>query len=135
MRRKVLQDIANTLCQMVVGWRMGDDYERMAQLPDGTLVFDLVDGTVAHSSEGTQELWIAGELSAWLKHRLNVERIEVSGLVAATLEVAYKTDRIKTDRKKIISFDFSCRSTLQTDEARYEGQLLERHAYHQRAAA
>jgi hypothetical protein len=58
MRRKVLQDIANTLCQIAVGWRMGDDYERIAQLPDGTLVFDLVDGTVSHSSEGTQELWI-----------------------------------------------------------------------------
>ena len=38
MRRKVLQDIANTLCQMMVGWRMGDDAQRMARLPDRTLV-------------------------------------------------------------------------------------------------
>lgn len=135
MRRKVLQDIANTLCQMVVGWRMGDDYERMAELPDGTLFFDLTAEAVRHSSGENPELWITGELSAWLKNRLNAERVEYSKLVAAKLEVTYKTDRIKTNRKKVVSFDFECRSSLETDETKYEGKLVERHAYHQRIGA
>jgi hypothetical protein len=135
MRRKVLQDIANTLCQMVVGWRMGDDYEHMAQLPDGTLSFDLLEEKASHSCGEYPKLWITGELSAWLKNRLAVERVESSKLAVAKLEVTYKTDRIKTDRKKIISFDFECRSTLETDEAKYEGSLVERHAYHQRVGA
>lgn len=135
MRRKVLQDIANTLCQMVVGWRMGDDYERMAELPDGTLSFDLVAGTVHHSSGESPKLWIAGELSVWLKHRLSVENVELSKLTAAKLDVSYRTDRIRTDRKKMVSFDFVCCSRLETDETTYEGKLVERHAYHQRVGA
>lgn len=49
MARKVLQDVANTLCQMVVGWRMGDDLEKIADLPDGTIVFDVLLREARHS--------------------------------------------------------------------------------------
>jgi hypothetical protein len=134
MRRKVLQDIANTLCQMMVGWRMGDDVERMAELPDGTLCFDLLKRTVTHSAGHVPALWIAGELSAWLDHRLSVEKIDRHELVHARLELRYETDRIATNRKKIVSFDFECRSSLLTDEVEYRGSVVDRHAYHQRVA-
>jgi len=119
----------------MVGWRMGEDYEQMAELPDGTLSFDLIKETVNHSSGTAPKLWITGELSAWLKDRLKVENIDASKLISAALEVHYKTDRINTSRKKLISFDFECRSLLQTDEATYQGRLVERHAYHQRVGA
>ncbi|WP_369977558.1 hypothetical protein [Xanthomonas bundabergensis] len=132
MRRKVLQDIANTLCQMTVGWRMGDDVERMAELPDGTLYIDLLDKTIAHSAGHSPTLWIAGELSAWLEHRLSVEKIDRRELVHARLELRYETGRIRTERKKVVSFDFECRSSLQTDEVEYRGVAVDRHAYHQR---
>lgn len=135
MRRKVLQDIANTLCQMVVGWRMGDDYERIADMPDGTLVFDLLAAKVDHNLVEAPQLWIAGELNAWLLSRLVVEHIPVEAIVSASLVVEYKTDRIKTNRKKIVSFDFVCRSTIETSDKNYTGNLIERHAYHQRVAA
>ena len=133
MLRKVLQDMANTLCQMVVGWRMGSDYERIAALPDGTLSFDLLKETVAHSSGVTPDLWITGELASWLGARLATEDIDTKNLVSAILYVQYKTGRIKTNRKKIVSFDFECHSVLATDEKRYEGGLVERHTYHQRS--
>jgi hypothetical protein len=134
MRRKVLQDIANTLCQMGVGWRMGDDWERIASMPDGSLEFDLLAGHVTHSSEGKVELWVAGELRAWLQHRLEAEGIDLAKILRASLTTGYRTDRIRTDRKKIVSFDFECRSELRTDERAYEGKLVERHVYHQRVA-
>jgi hypothetical protein len=132
MRRKVLQDIANTLCQMMVGWRMGDDYEQIAELPDGTLFFDLICESVRHSDGSSPKLWISGELSGWLKYRLKVENIDATKLLSATLEVQYQTDRIKTDRNRIVSFDFQCHSRLKTDEAEYKGVLVEKHSYHQR---
>ncbi|WP_445369245.1 hypothetical protein ACH5Y9_08285 [Methylomonas sp. BW4-1] len=135
MRRKALQDLANTLCHMVVGWRMGDDFERIAQLPDGTLSFDLLKKSATHSSGVSPELWITGELAAWLTARLAAENIDQMKLVEATLDVQHRTDRIKTDRKKIVSFDFECHSVLATDERRYQGKLVERHSYHTRVDA
>lgn len=132
MRRKVLQDIANTLCQMFVGWRLGDDYEKVAELPDGTLDLDLLAETANHSSGVTPALWITGELSAWLKHRLEVHNVPLSSIKVVRLAVTYTTDRIKTNRKKILSFDFSCRSVVETDESQYIGNLVEKHAYHER---
>ncbi|QNH18888.1 hypothetical protein HEP74_04064 [Xanthomonas sp. SS] len=135
MRRKVLQDIANTLCQMMVGWRMGDDYERMSELPDGTIYFDLLEKTATHNAGDSPTLWIAGELSAWLEHRLGVEKIDRSELVHAQLELRYETSRIRTNRKQVVSFDFECRSSLRTDVVEYRGSVVDRHAYHQRIAS
>ena len=132
MRRKILQDIANVLCHMVVGWRMGDDYEIIADLPDGRLSFNLLAGSVTHSDGTTPTLWIAGELHAWLGARLTKEGIPATELQVASLDVDFRTDRIATDKKKIVSFDFQCHSVLETSEKKYEGKLVERHTYHQR---
>ena len=131
MRRKVLQDIANTLCQMFVGWRLGQDYEKLANLPDGTLQVNLLLGQTQHSSGIEPILWITGELAAWFRERLIVYSIPLSEIQRCSLAITYTTNRIKTDRKKIISFDFSCTSTIKTDEVEYNGVLVERHSYHQ----
>lgn len=121
MRRKILQDLANTLCQMVVGWRMGEDIERIASLPDGTLSLDLLNGAASHSSGTTPELWIVGELEAWLRGRLASADIDPSQLIAATLTVQHKKEGSRTSQKRHIAF-FECQSLLVTDERRYEGK-------------
>lgn len=134
MRRKVLQDVANTLCDMLVGWRMSEDLESLAVLPDGTLVFDVLLGTVAHSKKGELSLYIAGELSAWLKNRLKALNVPVEALVTVTVRAEFRTDRIKTDRKRIVSFDWRCESIVATDEKTYVGRLVEKHQWHTRKA-
>jgi hypothetical protein len=135
MKRKILQDFANTLCAMFVGWRLGDDYEVLAALPDGTLLLELLGESAFHSSGINVNLWITGELSAWLKHRLEVHGIPIGAIINVSLRVQHKTDRIQTDRKKLVSFDFQCSSTIQTAEKTYSGTLVERHTYHQRINA
>lgn len=132
MRRKVLQDLANTLCQMVVGFRMAEDMERMADLPGGTLSFDLLRETVRHSSDGELTLWITGELAAWLQARLCAEAIDPSRLLSAQLEVRFKVEKRETEKTRIVAFDFACRSLLATDEKEYRGTLDERHEWRQR---
>ena len=132
MRRKVLQDIANTLCQMFVGWRLGEDYEKLADLPDGTLQVNLLLKQNYHSSGVDLIFWITTELAAWFRERLIVHGIPLSEIQKCSLAVTYTTNRIKTDRKKIISFDFSCISIIKTDEVEYNGALVEKHSYHQR---
>src|SRR4051794_20852696 len=135
MRRKALQDLANTLCQMVVGWRLAEDLERMAELPDGTLSFDLLRETVLHSSDGELTLRITGELAAWLQARLRAETIDPSKLLSAQLEVRFKVERRPTKREWIVAFDFDCRSVLATDEREYRGTLVEHHEWRQRRSS
>lgn len=132
MARKVLQDLANTLCQMVVGWRMGDDVEKIANLPDGTIEFDVLSGSAKHSSGAVPDLWVSGELQAWFRARLATLKIKSEEVQAAKLEVAVKTDRLKTSRKTLVSFDFECKSSVVTADKRYEGKLVEKHTYHHR---
>lgn len=58
MRRKVLQDVANALCPMLVG-RISEDLEALSELPDGLLVFDVLAGSVTHDRNGPLSLRIA----------------------------------------------------------------------------
>ena len=136
MRRKVLQDFANTLCQMLVGWRMAEeDLEVLAALPDGTLLIDVLSGAARHSSAAAVELCVARELQAWLTNRLSESGIEASDIRHATLTAVIRTDRIATERKRIVSFDFAVQASIGTSEREYRGTLDEVHKWHTRVPA
>jgi len=132
VRRKALQDVANTLCAMLVGWRMSEDMEALAELPDGNLRFDLLAGTVVHDTIGQLNLHVAVELGTWLEHRLKQLEIDRGAIRSAVLNGSFSTDRIKTNRKRIISFDWRCESQVTTDEKPYVGSLVEKHQWHNR---
>jgi hypothetical protein len=117
---------------MVVGWRIGEDVEKIANLPDGKIVFDILSGTATHSSGVDPDLWVAKELQVWFEARLKALNVPVTEVEAATLEVAVMTDRIKTTRKSLVSFDFECHSSVVTANKNYLGNLVEKHTYHNR---
>ena len=53
MGRKVLQDLANVLCQMVVGWRMGNDLSTLIEIGNTQIFIDaLVLPLVLHLFRG-----------------------------------------------------------------------------------
>jgi hypothetical protein len=117
---------------MLVGWRMIEDMETMSGLPDGSLNIDVLAGTASHSSASLPPLHIVGELHAWLKSRLEKAGVPIQQLIVADVVAAICTDRIATDRKHIVSFDFVCTCTIRTVERTYEGHLVEKHQYHGR---
>jgi hypothetical protein len=135
VRRKALQDIANALCPMLIGQSRGLDLDAVCELPDGTLEIDLLNATARHSSTGAITLAVAGELSGWLRSRLEALSFPISGVHAARIAAAYRTDRIPTNREKLVSFDWKCESILSTDEAEYRSPVLEKHVFHTRNAA
>ena len=124
MRRKVLQDVANALCPMLVG-RISDDLEVLSELPDGLLVFDLVVGSVVHDRAGLLSLRVVGELCGWLDNRLASLGIPAEALRAVSLRAEFRTDRVPTDKKRIVLFDWRCESSLTTDEKNYSSQFEE----------
>ena len=132
MRRKVIQHYADVLCRMAIGWRMGNDLEKLAELPDGALRFDLLNGSAVHSVAGEVDLCIAREMQGWLKTRLLSDHIPQHGIREAEIRLESRTNRIGTDRKKIVSFDWNCESRIATDEKTYEGRLSEAQTWHNR---
>jgi len=111
---------------------MGEDLEVLAALPDGTLQIDILSGIATHSSNTQVELHIAVELQAWLLHRLAESTISPSDIEAAALTARIRTDRIATNRKRIVSFDFAVESVIATSERQYRGELQEVHQWHTR---
>lgn len=132
MRRKVIQHYVDVLCHMAIGWRMAEDLEKLAELPDGTIEIDLRTGSTVHSTAGNVDLWIAKEMQAWLRQRFATDRIPEDHILRAELRLISKTDRIKTDKKRIVSFDWDCHSLIATDQKTYEGHLKEAHRWHSR---
>jgi hypothetical protein len=90
--RKILQDVANTLPQMFVGWRMAEDLEILVELPDGALEIDVLTETVRHSSGSTLRLHVAGELAAWLGDQLDEASLSLTELTKAHLVVVIRTN-------------------------------------------
>jgi hypothetical protein len=127
--RKILQDVANTLPQMFVGWRMVEDLETLAELPDGTLEIDVLTETVRHSSGLTPRLHIAGELAAWLRNRLDEARLSPTEITKAHLAVVICTERIVKARKRLILLDFACTCTVTGYGRTYVGHLVETHKW------
>lgn len=119
---------------MLVGWRGADDIWKIAALPDGTISIDLLRRTANHTTVGDLELYLTRELAAWLDHRLSTLAIPKIQITAATVNAAYRTDRIKTNRKKVVSIDWAVESLIATDEAQYVGRLTEVHQWHSHAA-
>jgi len=110
MKRKTLQDVANTLPDMLVGWRMAEDLDRLSDLPDGTLRIDLLRETAEHSGAGPITLHVVAELTAWLRDRLTALEIPLTELTHANVDAEIRTNRIATDRKRTFRLTLPARA-------------------------
>ena len=111
---------------------MGDDLEVLSELPDGEVSINVLTGEATHSVAGPLKLGVAGEIQAWFKQRLEVSNIPHSEIRLASISAKINTGRIATNRKKVVSFDFSVASQIETSDAAYSGNLKESHQWHQR---
>ncbi|MBT3201724.1 MAG: hypothetical protein HN350_17620 [Phycisphaerales bacterium] len=132
MRRKRLNHYADAVCKMFMGWRMQDDLEILAELPNGRLTIDLLSCGAVHDSEGAVDLHIADEIQAWLEAECEKEAILFDQLDRAELVVDIDTSRVKTDKKRIVCFAFECKSVIETDEHQYFATAKETHKWYNR---
>ncbi len=118
---------------MFVGWRMGDDLELLSELPSGTISLDLLTGKTIHEKLGKIKLGISQEICLWLIQHFSENNIDKNKIESATLIVEMDTDKIHTDKKHVVSFNWKCQSTIKTNEKVYEGKLFEKHQWHNRS--
>ena len=135
MKRKALQDVANSLAVMAIAGESPSDLEVLSEIPDGALHIDLINGSASHDRRGTVELEIVARLSGWLRARLEALSIPMSAIQVASIRVEYRTDRVPTNRSKVVSFDWRSETVLATDEKEYRGQIAEKHCWHTRQSA
>lgn len=110
MKIKAIRSIATSLCQMCCSSRMSASLERLADLPDGTVRFDLLSGSCTHTAVGEVRLPAIEDFRNWLSQRLQDERIDVEVFQSAWLSLRYKTDRVPTNRKNILLFELESAS-------------------------
>lgn len=130
MRRKVLQDHAHTLCQMLVGWRMGEDVARFATLGSGRLEIDILHGKSSHNGEPVVGVYISEELRSWFAKRLEIHAIPIDMVLEAILraDLNVKDSRTKKGARRV-TFEWRVNSHIRTDEAQYNGKLIESHTW------
>lgn len=114
---------------MLVGWRMGDDFAKLANLGSGLFIFNILQGTCHFGGKAIEDLYVTKEIQAWFSHRLTEHKIPIEAIKEATLKAKVTTTIIdKKNRKKVI-FNWQCNSLIRTDEATYEGALSEVHQW------
>ena len=133
MRRKVLQDYANKVCEMFVGWRLAvsaNDIPRLIEAGSGDLDVNLLDESVRLNGVDMATLGIAREVAAWLQDRCAADRVPVAELQEVRIRVAFNVSE-KTGRNghRVRDLDFKCKSRIVTDERTYEGALDKRESW------
>ena len=77
---------------------------------------------------------ITTELSDWLLKQLGVAGVPVAKLEGATVTLSYRTDRLPTDRSKIVVFDLEATTSVLAAE-RFSFGTAEGTQWHTRNAA
>ncbi len=143
MRRKVLQGLANNLCQMFVGYQAYYDVQDiLTPLSQGRRVkleIDVLTGQCVAEGE-VLPLHISGVMQGWLAEQLRRRKIPAEAIQSATLRVEYRAWQVKYtnpqtwwDRLKEklgrqgwyfleSETEFSCRASLQTSDYEYLSQ-------------
>jgi hypothetical protein len=132
MHEKELRLLARVLPHMAAQWRLHADLELLAERPDGRIVIDVLAGEARHPAAGPLDLALARELRTGLHDQLARKGIARATVIEAALELAYDTSRVRTDRDRIVHFDFRIAARIRTQDGLFEGSQEEEHVWHSR---
>ncbi len=114
MSRKTLADLANTMPHMVASRIDRDDLEALMTRPDGVVTVDLLAARAEHANGDVLQLALVARLVDWLKERLAKAGLAPLDLSKAELSIAIRTNRVPTDRRKTVPFEFTSTASFAT---------------------
>ena len=144
MRRKRLQYLADTMCQMFCGWRLIGSKPNLVDLGSGTLEIDAITGECFFAGRIIEQLTIAEEIRAWVRDDLAANEIPVVALNRArlTVNLLFRVVPWSKQTKEIFYSDagavrseemnrcaMECDSNVVTDESVYRSKLTEVEAW------
>jgi hypothetical protein len=132
--------LAAHLAHVAALWRDGSDLETLARLPDGIVSIDAMTGEARHATAGPIALRLADALRTGLAERLARKGLAVGagnavgngGALTATLELATDTGAIRTDRDRIVHFDFGIEAKVGAAGREFRASRREDHVWHAR---
>jgi len=140
MRKKGLQNVADTMCQMFCGWRLIGSKPDLVKLGSGTLEIDAITGQCFFQGKTIRQLTIAEEIRTWLQRELAANKIPIAALTGAQLaaklsfsivpwnettgEIFYSGGKaVRTEKMNRCVVE--CDSNVTTDEVDYRSKLIE----------
>jgi hypothetical protein len=94
LRRKRLQHVADTLCEIFCGWRLANSFAELARLGSGELEINCLTGACRFGDGKIASLAIAQELKAWLDADLAKHSIDPAWLDQAWLRAKIDVTQI-----------------------------------------
>ncbi len=132
MHEKEFALLARVLPHMAARWRWHADLELPAGLPDGEIDIDALAGTAFHPVTGMLPLRLAAEMRAGLADQLERKGIDRAELTAAKVVIRFATDAVRTDKTRIVHFDFRIAARLETTSGTFTAEQDELHVWHSR---
>ena len=127
VRRKVIQDYANKVCEIFAGWRLAvheDDVPKLIEFGSSELQANLLDGTMRVDGDEVEPLGIVLEIQAWLRGRCIEDNVSIDSIQDAALTVVFVATQSRHRGRLMRSLRFECSSRLATDERLYEGASI-----------
>jgi hypothetical protein len=127
VRRKILQNYANVLCQHFIDLGSGADAGTLAELGAGQYRLDILDGVCTKDGDEISELSVCRHFREWLLEQLKKHQVP-PGVEAAVLEVDIGVSNVTVKESYghvfgAAEFTYVCRSEIRTDEKTYAGMI------------
>jgi len=117
-----LEEWAEELCRVFLGWRLREDYDALLALEEGSLEIDLLSGEAWCDGDPLPPLFIAGELRALLVGLLEKSGQSLSSGDSARLEVEFAIAPRRGPSPMRAHLDLACRAVLSIQGAQGEAQ-------------
>ena len=124
MRRKALAGLATNLAQMLPATFSPRDLETLVSLPNGELEIDILGSRATRNSLALSDLDVTAALLTWLKTNLAQLDIPLPAITCASVAAHYRTDRVPTNREKLVLLDWKCQGRIATLEREYTGNVV-----------
>jgi hypothetical protein len=124
--------LAAYLAHIAAGWRDWGDLETLARLPDGLVSIDILAGEARHGTAGAIALRLTAALREALAERLARKGIAEGTISAAALGLRMDTGAVRTDRARIVHFDFGIEAKVDAERREHRASRREDHVWHAR---
>jgi hypothetical protein len=130
LRRKVLQDFANTLCQQFLDLGSGHDVGTFVRRGSGLYSMNLLNGECSRDGAAIPELKVCREYRLWLAEQMSKHSVP-PGLLRAELvvRVVVRQSSLRDARLGSADLEFHCKAELVTDEKVYAGEASGPHPW------